>query len=54
MKVKAIVSFSGQVSAAAGEVLDLPDGSPVLADLLHAGYVEQVGPAPRKLTKQGG
>lgn len=49
MKVKAAIGFSGQVSAAPGEVLDLPGGSPVLADLLRAGYVEPVDrAAPRK------
>lgn len=40
MRVKAVVGFAGQVCAASGEVLDLPDSSPVLADLLRAGYVE--------------
>lgn len=43
MKVRATVSFSGQVCAARGEVVDLPDGDSVLEDLLQAGYVENAG-----------
>ena len=60
MRVKAKVSFAGQVSAASGEVLDLPDGSPVLEDLLRAGYVfeesaalEERKPAPKRAKQEG-
>lgn len=39
MKIKALVSFSGAVSMAVGEVRDCEDRA-VLDDLLQAGYVE--------------
>lgn len=41
MKVKANVSFSGLVSMAIGEELDIKD-KVILEDLLKAGYVEEV------------
>ena len=41
MKVKALVSFSGIISMAVGEVADISEKE-VLTDLLKAGYVEEV------------
>lgn len=41
MKVKALVSFSGLISMAKGEVAECPDGD-ILQDLLRAKYVEPV------------
>lgn len=52
MRVKAMVGFSGQVSAASGEEMDLPDSSPILADLLRAGYVEAMEPKARETRKK--
>ena len=40
MKVKALVSFSGTVSMAVGEVAEIGEGE-VLTDLLRAGYVQE-------------
>lgn len=40
MKVKALVSFAGQVTMAPGEVRDIKDKA-VVKDLLRAGYVEE-------------
>lgn len=41
MKIKALVSFSGAFSMAAGTVLECSDKA-ILQDLLNAGYVEEV------------
>lgn len=41
MKVKALVSFAGKVSAGAGQIIEITDKE-VLADLSHAGYIEPI------------
>ena len=41
MKYKALVSFSGQVSMAMGEVRELTDKT-VVKDLLNAGYIMEM------------
>lgn len=41
MKYKALVSFSGIVSATIGEVIDIADKE-VAQDLLNAKYVEEI------------
>lgn len=41
MKVKALVSFAGQVTMAPGEVRDIKD-KVIREDLIRAGYVEEV------------
>lgn len=46
---KALVSFSGIISMAKGEVRDIPDRS-VAEDLLKAGYIEETE-APKKARK---
>lgn len=52
MQYKALVSFSGIVSMAAGEVRDITD--PLVAkDLLQAGYIEQLKDAPKRTPKTG-
>lgn len=38
---KALISFSGVVNMAQGEIRDIPDSS-VVEDLLRAGYIEAV------------
>lgn len=43
MQYKALVSFAGVVSASAGQVINIDDKA-IAADLLRAGYVEQVKP----------
>lgn len=44
---KALVSFSGIVSMAKGEVGEIPDKA-VAKDLLDAGYIEEVKKKPVK------
>ena len=51
MKVKALTSFCGVVSARMGEVLDISDAS-ILADLLRAKYVEPVEKADKKKRRE--
>ena len=52
MTYVALVSFSGVVSMAAGEVKEISDPS-VAADLIKAGYVEEVKKNPEgKTTKK--
>lgn len=41
MKYKALVSFSGLLSMAEGEVRDISD-SLIAKDLLNAGYIEKI------------
>jgi hypothetical protein len=41
MKYKAVVSFSGTISMAEGEIAEIADGA-VSADLLRAGYIVAV------------
>ena len=41
MKIKALVSFSGRLSMAKGEIGEYSDKT-VLSDLLSAGYIEEV------------
>lgn len=41
MKFKALVSFSGVLTAVKGQVLEIGDES-VKSDLLEAGYIEKV------------
>nr|DAZ72587.1 MAG TPA: hypothetical protein [Caudoviricetes sp.] len=48
MKYKALVSFSGIVSATIGEVIDIADKE-VAQDLLNAKYVEEI---KKKTTKK--
>lgn len=50
MKVKAVISFSGILSMAAGEVRDLPNGD-MLQDLLRAGYVLEESPTEQPAKK---
>lgn len=51
MKVRALVSFAGQICGSRGQEMDIPDGSEVLKDLLRAGYIEEVKkPQPKKKT----
>lgn len=49
MKYKAIISFTGLVSMAEGEVREIPDTT-IANDLLKAGYIEEV----KKKKKEGG
>jgi hypothetical protein len=46
LKVKALVSFSGQVTMAIGEVKEIKDKA-TCKDLLQAGYVEEVKPTKK-------
>lgn len=46
---KALVSFSGAVSMAAGQVRELIDNA-VIEDLLRAGYIEEFNAAAKKTT----
>lgn len=48
---KALVSFSGLISMAVGEIREITDES-IVKDLLKAGYIEEVKPKPT--TKKGG
>jgi hypothetical protein len=41
MKVKALVSFAGQVTMAPGDVREIKDKA-ICEDLIKAGYVEEV------------
>lgn len=43
---RALVTFSGKVSMAVGDVMDISDKS-IVNDLLNAGYIEEVNP-PKK------
>lgn len=48
---KALVSFSGQIAMAAGEVREIADPS-VAEDLLRAGYIEETGKAEKPKGKK--
>ena len=53
MKYKALVSFSGQVSMAMGDVRELTDKA-IIKDLLNAGYImEMKADKPRPRRKKG-
>lgn len=47
MSYKALKSFSGLVSMKKGEVKEI-NNNDVIKDLLHAGYIEEVGAKPTK------
>lgn len=47
---KALVSFAGSVSMTVGEVGEIPDKA-VAADLLKAGYIEEIKKEPEKKKK---
>lgn len=51
-KYRVLVSYGGQVSATAGEVIDYKNKS-IINDLLKAGYIEEAkaGKAPAKASK---
>lgn len=49
-KVKALVSFAGKVSMSAGKVGEITD-EVILADLLRAGYVEELEEKAPKVPK---
>lgn len=51
MKIKALVPFSGVLTMAPGEVREYSDKE-VLADLLRAGYIEEVAASPKKSSKK--
>ena len=46
---KALKSFSGSISMCEGETREIKDAD-VVADLLRAGYIEEVKPAPKGRT----
>ena len=48
---RALISFSGLVSAVAGQEIEIPDKW-IAQDLLSAGYIEEISPA-EKATKKG-
>ena len=50
MKIKAKISFCGKLSMGMGEVRDCDDEA-VVADLLRAGYVEEVADKAEKAVK---
>lgn len=41
---RALISFSGKVSMAEGEIRDISDKA-IVSDLLDAGYIEEITPA---------
>ena len=49
-RVKANVSFAGEITMGYGEIKDIPEGD-VLKDLLDAGYVEEADGAPEAKEK---
>ena len=48
--LKALVSFSGVISMRQGETMEIDDAD-VVADLLRAGYVEEVKPMKGRTRK---
>lgn len=46
---KALISFSGLVSAVAGQVIDIPE-TWIAKDLLGAGLIEEIKPAKQEET----
>lgn len=52
MKVKALINFTGAVCGYPGKVLDIPDNSAVLTDLLKVGYVEKLDDSEEKPQKK--
>lgn len=52
MRVKAVINFTGVVCGYPGKVLDIPDNSAVLADLLKVGYVEKLDDSEEKPQKK--
>ena len=51
MMYKALISFTGLVSMAVGEIREISDSS-IAKDLLKAGYVEEVGETTPKIEKK--
>lgn len=51
MLVKALVTFSGSVNMVEGETKELVDEA-VIADLLNAKYIEQIGTASPETKKK--
>nr|DAO53802.1 MAG TPA: hypothetical protein [Caudoviricetes sp.] len=52
MKYKALISFSGTVSAVKGDTVEIADKE-VAKDLLDANYIEEIKkPAPKTATKK--
>ena len=50
---RALISFSGLVSAVAGQEIDIPEKW-IAQDLLSAGYIEEISPEQEKqATKKG-
>lgn len=49
---KAIKSFSGKISMRKGEVRAITD-TDVIADLIQAGYIEEVKPQKKPVKKEG-
>lgn len=52
MKVRAIENFSGLISMSKGEEREL-DNELLLADLLKAGYIEEIAPVQQKNAQKG-
>ena len=51
MKVKALINFTGAVCGYPGKILDIPDNSAALHDLLKVGYVEKLDDSEEKPQK---
>jgi hypothetical protein len=49
MLYKATISFAGKISMTQGEIRDISD-SPVVKDLIKAGYIEKVEKTGKKKT----
>ena len=48
---KALKSFSGAISMCEGETREIKDAA-IVADLLRAGYIEEVKPTPKGRTSK--
>ena len=48
MPYRALLSFSGLISMASGEIRDISDID-IVKDLLKAGYIEEYNPEPNKV-----
>lgn len=53
MKIKALISFSGALTMAKGEVREYGNKE-VISDLVRAGYVEEVKETPKRSVKNEG
>lgn len=49
---KALVSFSGVISMAAGDVREIADPA-IVADLTRAGYIQEMQPAKKPTQRRG-